>query len=173
MNFLTEILAKCGGAHIPTLEKCPTQAGKYASVGITIIFTGIFAAFSGGYAFYKVFNKEVVNSLGQTENTFFYGAILMGLLWGFMIFNLDRFIVMSMRKQNEFWRELVTATPRIILAIIISLVVAKPLEVRLFQDRIAAQISDNELEKRKQNRDRILGITNKPEIDSLSCDMKL
>lgn len=81
MNFLTEILAKCGGAHIPTLEKCPTQAGKYASVGITIIFTGIFAAFSGGYAFYKVFNKEVVNSLGQTENTFFlrsytYGAFV-------------------------------------------------------------------------------------------------
>lgn len=167
MNFLTEILAKCGGAHIPTLEECPTQAGKYASVGITIIFTGIFAAFSGGYAFYKVFNKEVVNSLGQTENTFFYGAIIMGLLWGFMIFNLDRFIVMSMRKQNEFWRELLTATPRIILAIIISLVVAKPLEVRLFQDRIEAQISDNELEKREQNRNRIIGITNKVEIDSL------
>lgn len=173
MNFLTEILAKCGGAHIPTLEKCPTQAGKYASVGITIIFTGIFAAFSGGYAFYKVFNKEVVNSLGQTENTFFYGAILMGLLWGFMIFNLDRFIVMSMRKQNEFWRELVTATPRIVLAIIISLVVAKPLEVRLFQDRIAAQISDNELEKREQNQSRIFGITNKPQIDSLKGSSEL
>jgi hypothetical protein len=173
MNFLTEMLAKCSGAHIPTLEKCPTQAGKYASVGITIIFTGIFAAFSGGYAFYKVFNKEVVNSLGETENTFFYGAILMGLLWGFMIFNLDRFIVMSMRKQNEFWRELVTATPRIVLAIIISLVVAKPLEVRLFQDRITAQISDNELEKREQNRNRIFGITNKPQIDSLKGSSEL
>lgn len=167
MNFLSKILAICGGAYIPTLEKCPSQAGKYASVGITIIFTGIFAAFSGGYAFYKVFNKEVVDSLGQTENTFFYGAILMGILWGFMIFNLDRFIVMSMRKQNEFWRELATAIPRIILAIIISLVVAKPLEVRLFQDRIEAQISDNELEKREQNRNRIYGITNKVEIDSL------
>lgn len=201
MNFFSRILAKCGGVHISTLEKCPVEASKYVAVGITIIFTGIFASLSGGYAFYKVFNKEVPlyevtleNSTDSTnletkilleseiattndkiiakkeigkKSTFINGAILMGLLWGFMIFNLDRFIVMSMKKQNKIGKELLVAIPRIILAIIISLVVAKPLEVRLFQDRIAAQISDNELEKREQNRRRIYGITDKSTIDSL------
>ena len=169
MNLLSKILAKCGGAHLETLKKCPSESSKYASVGITIIFTGIFAALSGGYAFYKVFNKEISTATGQTEDTFFYGAILMGILWGFMIFNLDRYIVMSMKKQNNIGKELLVAIPRIVLAVIISLVVAKPLEVRLFQDRIAAQISDNELEKREQNRQRIYGITDKTAIDSLKA----
>jgi len=167
MNILSKILAKCGGAHVDTLKKCPSESSKYASVGITIIFTGIFAALSGGYAFYKVFNKEISTSTGQIEDTFFYGAIGMGILWGFMIFNLDRFIVMSMKKNNNIGNELLVAVPRIALAIIISLVVAKPLEVRLFQDRITAQVSDNELEKREQNRQRIYGITDKTTIDSL------
>lgn len=166
MDSISKIIARCGGAHIPTLEKCPAETSKYVAVGITILFTGIFAAFSGGYAFYKVFNKEIKNANGQIEDTFFYGSILMGLLWGFMIFNLDRFIVISMKKQNNFKKELLIATPRIILAIIISLVVAKPLEVRLFQDRITAQISDNELKKREQNRSRIYVLTNKGEIDN-------
>ena len=165
MNFFSKILAKCGGAHIETLEQCPSEISKFVSVGITICFTGIFAAFSGGYAFYKVFNNEIVTSSGHVENTFLNGAILMGVLWGFMIFNLDRFIVMSIRKRNDKLKEFYTALPRIVLAIIISLVVAKPLEVRLFQDRITAQISDNELSKREQNKNRIYGITNKNAID--------
>ena len=201
MNILERILAKCGGANIKTLKKCPSETSKFVTVGITIIFTGIFAAFSGGYAFYKVFNKEVsiyeakVRNASDTtkistvqfselnattidgeiierrkvgiKHTFVKGSILMGLLWGFMIFNLDRFIVMSIKKRDNKWKEFITAIPRIILAIIISIVVAKPLEVRLFQDRIAAQISDNELLKREQNRTRINEITNKSVIDSL------
>lgn len=167
MTLISKILAKCGGAYIKVLKKCPSESSKYVAVGITIIFTGIFAALSGGYAFFKVFNKETILECGYVENSFFHGSIFMGILWGLMIFNLDRYIVMSMKKQNNIGKELLVAVPRIILAVIISLVVAKPLEVRLFQDRIASQISDNELEKRDQNRKKIYSITNKLVIDSL------
>lgn len=161
MNLFQKFLAKLGGAHITTLEQCPTEISKYVSIGLTILFTGVFASLSGGYAIYKVFYPEGV------EHLFLNAATAMGLIWGFMILNLDRFIVMSIKKRNNKFKEFFTAIPRIILAIIISLVVAKPLEIRLFQDRIEAQIMDSELFKMEEHKDRIEGITDKDAITNM------
>lgn len=168
MKYYIKALAKCGGANIEILKKCPVEITKYVSIGITILFTGIFAGLSGGYAFYRIFNKEILNETGQEVDSFVFGSIILGILWGIMILNLDRFIVMSIRKRNNKWMELLTATPRIILAIVISFVVAKPLEIRLFRDRIEGQLSDNEIGKRETNKKKIYNITGKEIIDSLS-----
>lgn len=136
---IVKFLCRCAGANLKILRNYPTEFSKYSSAGATILFTGIFAALSGGYACYKIFND-------------IYYALALGLLWGVMIFNLDRYIVMSIKKRNNFFKELLTATPRIILAIIISLVVATPLEVRIFADRIAREIGDMELEQMMRER---------------------
>lgn len=109
------------------LEKCPTEASKYAGIGATIFFTGLFAALAGGYALYTVFDSAWI-------------ASGFGLLWGFMIFNLDRYIVSSMRKESKPGREWLLASPRIILAIIISLVIAKPLELKIFEKEIEPEL---------------------------------
>jgi len=127
MQKITSFFWLCSGANRTLLEKCPTEASKYAGIGATIFFTGLFAALAGGYALFTVFDNAWI-------------AAGFGLLWGFMIFNLDRYIVSSMRKENKPAREWLLATPRFILAIIISLVIAKPLELKIFEKEIEPEL---------------------------------
>lgn len=117
----------CAGIDSETIKKCPSESGKYFGIGASVFFTGIFASLSGGYALYTVFDSIIY-------------SILFGLLWGLMIFNLDRYIVSSMRKKGKFINEFGMAVPRIILAIIISIVIAKPLELKVFEKEIESEI---------------------------------
>jgi hypothetical protein len=117
----------CSGVHIELLKKCPTESSKYAGIGATIFFTGVFAALAGGYALYTVFDNVWI-------------ASLFGILWGLLIFNLDRYIVSSMRKEGTSMREFRTALPRIILAVLISIVIAKPLEMKIFDKEIRSEL---------------------------------
>jgi hypothetical protein len=126
MKKLTSFFLLCSGADSTLLEKCPTETSKYAGMGATIFFTGLFAAIASAYALFTVFDSLVA-------------AVVFGLVWGIIIFNLDRYIVSSMRKEGG-WREFLIATPRIILAIIISIVIAKPLELKIFEKEINPEL---------------------------------
>ena len=64
-----------------------------------------------------------------------------------MIFNLDRYIVSSMRKEGKTAKELLIATPRILLAILISVVIAKPLELKIFEKEIEPELIVMEQQK--------------------------
>jgi len=128
-------LVFCSGCDPDILNECPkSEKVKFSSIGATVLFTGILACLSGGYALHTIF-QDIPFSIVL--------SILFGLLWGGIIFNIDRYLVSSLKKQGNIKRELWLATPRFLMAIIISLVVSKPLEVRIFQDRIATQIYDN------------------------------
>lgn len=127
MQKITTLFWLCSGANIATLRQCPTEQSKYAGIGATVFFTGLLAAFAGGYALYTVFDNLWV-------------AALFGAVWGLLIFNLDRFIVSSMRKEGEFKRELLMALPRFVLAILISVVIAKPLELKIFEKEINSEL---------------------------------
>lgn len=128
MGQLKTFLWQCAGAHRPVLENCPSESSKYAGIGATILFTGLFAAFASGYALYTVFDNYFITAL-------------FGLLWGLMIFNLDRFIVSSMRKNGNSQREWLMAAPRLVLTIIISIVIAKPLELKIFEKEVNSEIT--------------------------------
>jgi hypothetical protein len=134
MQKITSFFWFCSGADVPTLEKCPTESSKYVGIGATIFFTGLFAALSAAYALYTVFDN-------------IWAATGFGLLWGVMIFNLDRYIVSSMRKEGKPGRELLLATPRILLAILISIVIAKPLELKIFEKEINPELVVMEQQK--------------------------
>lgn len=127
MEKLKHFFWLCSGAHLAILKKCESEASKYVGIGATVFFTGVFAALAASYALYTVFDN-------------YWIATALGLVWGFMIFNLDRYIVSSMRKEGNVKRELLTALPRIILAVIISLVIAKPLEMKIFEKEIQAEL---------------------------------
>lgn len=124
----------CSGAEVEILKKCPTENSKYTGIGATIFFTGVFATLSAAYALYTVFDNVLA-------------AIGFGILWGIMIFNLDRFIVSSMRKEGRVGRELLMATPRLVLALLISIVIARPLELKVFDKEIQPELIVMEQEK--------------------------
>jgi phage host-nuclease inhibitor protein Gam len=124
MTTLKEFFWFCAGANQSLLKRCPTETSKFTGMGAAVFFTGLLAALSGGYAFYTVFDN-------------IWWALGFGLLWGTVIFNLDRFIVSTMRKKKNDWlKEFVIASPRILLAVVLAIVISKPLELKIFSKEI-------------------------------------
>lgn len=145
-SWIQRFFILCSGADKNILFQCRTEWNKYSGIGATIFFTGLLASLSGSYALYTIFRGE--------ENSLTY-ALIFGVIWGLVILNLDRFIVSSIRKEGNILKEILQATPRFILAIIISIVIAKPLEVKIFESRIEQQILED---KRKKLGDEKLSI---------------
>lgn len=131
MDKLNRFFWFCSGAHIPTLEKYPSEQNKYTGIGATIFFTGLFAALSGGYAMYFVFK-------GDDLAVVF--ALIFGFLWGAAIFNMDRYIVSSLNKSAGTGKQLLQATPRILLAIMIGVVISRPIELKIFDKEIKERL---------------------------------
>lgn len=127
MKKIISFLLYASGADTQLLEQCQSEKSKYIGIGGTVFFTGLFAALAAAYALFTVFDN-------------YYIAVALGLVWGLMIFNLDRFIVSSMRKEEKIGKELFTALPRIIMAVIISIVIAKPLELKIFEKEIEPEL---------------------------------
>lgn len=127
MNSLKEFFWFCSGSSPELLKRCPTESSKYVGIGATVLFTGVFAALAGGYALYTVFDHWLP-------------AVLFGIIWGAMIFNLDRYIVSSMKKEGNTWKEIRTAIPRIILAVLLAFVISKPLELKMFEREINGEL---------------------------------
>src|SRR5690606_21370222 len=140
MNNIKNFFWWCAGVHKETLNKFPEEHNKYVSIGATIFFTGLFAALSGGYALYFVFSGDG-GAIGY--------AVLFGLLWGLAIFNMDRYIVSSINKNTSSFKQLLQATPRILLAVLIGIVIARPLELKVFDKEIREQLRVTYLERQR------------------------
>jgi hypothetical protein len=122
--MLKQFFILCSGADKNLLEGCSEgEQTKYVGIGATVFFTAVMAFIASSYALFTVFDDVVP-------------AILFGIVWSLLIFNLDRFIVSTIRKRDNLWSEFLQATPRIILAIIIAIVISKPLEIKIFEKEI-------------------------------------
>jgi hypothetical protein len=139
--MLKKFFIICSGADKPLLDSCSDgEQNKYVGIGATVFFTALMAFIAGSYALYTVFDNA-------------YLAITFGLVWGLLIFNLDRYIVSTMRKSNGFMNEFLQALPRLGLAIIIAIVIAKPLELKIFEKEINTVLLDkkNEIAIKQKN----------------------
>lgn len=132
--MLKKFFIICSGADRPLLNSCSDgEQNKYIGIGATVFFTALMAFIAGSYALFTVF-----------ENLWM--ALGFGFVWGLLIFNLDRYIVSTMRKSNGFWHEFLQALPRLALAIIIAVVIAKPLELKIFEKEINTVLLDKKNE---------------------------
>jgi hypothetical protein len=134
ISGFTQFFWWCSGANTDILRECPnSEQNKYVGIGATVFFTGVLATLSGGYALFSVFNSV-------------YPAIAFGIIWGLVIFNLDRFIVSTLRKEDNFWNEFKLVLPRLILALILAIVISKPLELKIFEKEIAQKVEEQQRE---------------------------
>jgi type III secretory pathway component EscR len=120
---------------------------KYFCLGGIVIATGVLAGVAGGYAIYTIFEPRGQFALNDDEihgQTLFMASIF-GLIWGLIIFNIDRFIVTSTGKgdgtEKITRQEFFSAIPRIIMGLIIALTISKPIEIRIFQKEIEAALT--------------------------------
>ncbi|MEY3420516.1 MAG: hypothetical protein RIR48_801 [Bacteroidota bacterium] len=156
---LSSFFIFCSGAVDSILKRCPSDYNKYHGIGATIFFTGVFSAISAGYALYTVFQSYITSAI-------------FAILWGMMIFNLDRYIVSGMRKKNNIIKELGMALPRIVLAVFIGIVIATPLELKLFESEINAEIGMMQQETYKMQ-DELLNKRYEADIKVVNDEIKL
>jgi len=141
LNSLQKLLIWSAGAdqEILSQESCRTERYKYESIGTTVILTAIMAFCSGGYALFTVFGSLTI-------------SISLGFIWGSIIFNLDRFFILTASQNKsssklQFW---VGAATRLSIAILLGFIVAKPLELRLFESEINQKISQQRRERERE-----------------------
>lgn len=165
MKKITDFFWFCSGAHIDTLKKYPTEHNKYVGIGATIFFTALFACLSGGYSMYFVFSGSAAAG---------YFAVFFGILWGLAIFNMDRYIVASIKKTGGTNHQILQALPRILLAIMIGIVISRPLELKIFDKEIRQKLKTSYLNGQRSKIDTLnKAFVNKYNIElSKASDLK-
>ena len=143
-NGIYEFLWWCAGVDRRLIRSCPTDWSKKAGLGGVILGTGLLATLSGGYAMYTVFDSR-------------FAAVVIGLFWGLIIFNFDRYLVNSMVSdgtakitKDEFY----SALPQIIIAIFLGIVISVPIEIKLFDGNVNEVIESEKtkfLKKREKD----------------------
>jgi hypothetical protein len=155
----------CSGADKKLLESCSEgENTKYVGIGATVFFTAVMAFIASSYALFTVFDNP-------------YIAMGFGVVWSLLIFNLDRFIVSTIRKRDRFKTTFLQASPRIILAIIIAIVISKPLEIKIFEKEINTVILKEKNSMALKNKNEVAHYfkadldKNKAETDKLKAEI--
>lgn len=128
----------CSGADRDILKQCPMERSKYIGIGAAIFITSVFAVISGMYFLAFAFTDHN----GHLEISF-VALLLFGFLWGALIFNIDRNIIISLHKDengNVLFRQVAL---RILLAVFLGFVISTPLELKLFSDEVEDKLKDN------------------------------
>lgn len=128
MNGFQKFLMVCSGGNIHILRKTPSEWNKFSGIGGIVLFTAIFATLSAGYAMFTVFDN-------------IWLSVAFAILWGLMIFNLDRYIVSSIKKTGPWWNQILMAIPRLILAAFLGIIISKPLELKIFEKEVNKQLN--------------------------------
>ena len=124
LSSISRFFLFCSGVSKEIILKCPTfEVTKYTTIGVTIFFTTILAFISSFYA---------LSLISENVSLIFLGAIF----WALIIFNLDRYIVMSLRPTESLFKNFILASPRILIAVILAVVISKPIEIKLFENEI-------------------------------------
>ncbi|SDG95570.1 protein of unknown function [Flavobacterium omnivorum] len=163
--MLKQFFILCSGADKDLIEGCSEgEQTKYIGIGATVFFTAVMAFIASSYALFTVFDNV-------------FPALLFGLVWSLLIFNLDRFIVSTIRKRDRFGSEFLQATPRIILAVIIAIVISKPLEIKIFEKEINTVLLKEKNAMALSNKKEVATYfksdldKNKTEIDNLKSEI--
>jgi len=183
-NWITKILWKAAGADEYILKRSTySDHVKYATLGGIVCATGFMAALAGGYAFYIIFKEKAAAITENTSQLVEQSAdiktallsILFGIIWGLIIFNIDRFIVASTGKGDGTdaitWSEFRGAIPRIIMGIIIAITISKPVELRMFETEIDVKLHEKQQEEYTKQMKKV-EMNFRPEVERIEDEIE-
>jgi hypothetical protein len=131
-------LAWLGGADKDLLAEVPQERSRFVQMALVLLTTSSIAMVS------------MIFAMNDGVKVPLLVAILVGIFWGFVILNLDRYLVLSMSHVRTWQRMLWMALPRFLLAAVISLVIATPLTLRVFAHDINVQVAKTQATESKQ-----------------------
>ncbi len=145
-STLQHIFWLIAGSEIHTLVECKNDYNRHASIGFVLFMTTVFASIAGFSAGYFFSNGNITASIG------------FALLWAFLIYAIDRSMVVSLKKKEEIellpFREkakyyVIPFLARALVGVMIGFFMSIPLEIIVFKDNIKLQID-------KEDKDKIL-----------------
>lgn len=160
----------CAGADRQILQHCPqSERIKEEGIGGVVFATALLAFFSSAYAFYIIFVPRLGYAAEKAQTVIdqdtFIKAVLAGLIWACIIFNLDRLIVSSGGNDNsDGAKKFLKAVPRLLMAMIIGFTLSKPLEIKVMQSEIQAELQ----KVQQQHYEEIIGIENQKYKENLN-----
>lgn len=121
------LLVRAAGADPDLLRRLPRLRPQFEALGASVLGTALIAALSAVFAI-----DTVIGSVAL--------ALPAGLLWGVMIFLLDRTLITSAPAGGSVRRRLLAFVPRILFSTLLGVVIAVPLILRIFQPEIQANL---------------------------------
>jgi hypothetical protein len=109
------------------LDKVPSERARYTALGGVVLGTATIAAFSMSMA------------LNEVLGGFHPFTVVLVLVWGLFVLNLDRWLVSS-SAGSQWHRRAAIFLPRLLLAVFFGIVIAEPLVLRVFQTAIEEQV---------------------------------
>jgi Domain of unknown function (DUF4407) len=123
------------GADEGVLAECPTERLKFIATGGVVLTAAALAVLSATFTFNDFLGAPLAL------------AILAGLCWAAIIMNFDRWLLISIRRQESPFLTVLMALPRLFLAVIVGLVVAQPLVLRVFEPEVNRQVARDRSEE--------------------------
>jgi hypothetical protein len=118
----------CAGVREDIMDWTPSERLKYAGLGIIVLNTGCLAAFAMFTALHTILSAPSI------------ALLPLALVWGWMIFSVDRWLITSTHGVSGRNRVLIFI-PRLILAILLAFTIAEPLTLRIFQNTLDSTVA--------------------------------
>lgn len=135
MSTFEDFLLHCTGADNNCVKDATrSDVVKLTSIGKSIIITTFFSSISFFYAIFVITHNYIISSI-------------LCLVWGAFIYNIDRYIVSSMMGVDDKFEEFKLFIPRFVIAILISLTIAVPIELLIFEDEINESLNTKQVEQ--------------------------
>lgn len=145
------------GSEISVLKECKNDYNRHATSGALILATCIIASVIAGFAGYTYGNNSIA------------AAIAIAFIWGYLIFCIDRFMVISLKKdptipddKQPFWKPL---SIRLLFAFIIAFFMTIPLYHTFFFTQIETQISNDNVNELTSHQNKLNAAFNKNSLE--------
>jgi hypothetical protein len=146
MDRIMKFLWKCAGADPQILQFAPySDHIKNAGIGGVVLATTVMATLAMGFAMHTIFASPADGGAldpvtgGPELSGKWFITLPVAIVWGLIIFNLDRFIVSTVKgdgTEEIKWSEWKAIFPRLVIAVIIGLTISAPLETYIFKREI-------------------------------------
>ncbi|MCD2171059.1 DUF4407 domain-containing protein [Microbacterium sp. JC 701] len=152
-------MAVLGGADNDVLDEVPEEVPRFVQMFLVLAGTALVSALSMMFALLTGVRVSILL------------AIPLALIWGLIIFNLDRFLTSTMRSTKNIFRLLGLAMPRVIMAALIGIVVAEPLVLQVFQNDIAREVNATNITQALGDQDAVTSGPEKQALDAASAQV--